>query len=85
MSALEQEVMEKIKLLDKDARQRVRHQLEQDVIEETLEPMSTEEWLEWAVAFGKYVEEKYGPNRISSVDLLEEAREERLNDIMGGR
>jgi hypothetical protein len=83
MSALEQEVMEKIKLLDKDARKRVLHQLEQDVIEETLVPMSTEEWLEWAIAFGEKIERKYGPRRINSVDLLEEAREERLNDIMG--
>lgn len=85
MSTLEQEIIDKFRLLDKEAQERVRQQIEQDVPDETLEPMSTEEWLEWAIAFGKRMEKKYGPNRISSVDLLHEAREERLNDILGGR
>lgn len=84
MSALEQEVIDKFRLLDNEAQQRVLLQIEQDVSSGSLEPMTTEDWLQWAVAFGERIERKYGPNRISSVELLHEAREERLNDIMGG-
>ncbi len=83
MNALEQEVIKKFRQLDKAARQRVLLQMEH---EDTVpEPMSPEEWLEWADAFGAKIYARYGERKLTSVDLLHEAREERLNDLMGGR
>lgn len=90
MSALEQEIVEKFRLLDKEARRRVLQLIEDEIDDQSLifsvsEPMSADEWLKWAQAFGSYIHEKYGSLRVSSVELLDEAREERLNDLMGGR
>ncbi len=86
MSALEQEIYQKFKQLDKAAQQRVIAQLEQEAHSdtETLEPMSLKEWIAWAHDFGEYIHNKYGSLPDNSVDLLNEAREERLNDLMGG-
>jgi hypothetical protein len=77
---------DKFDLLDKDSQQRVILQLQQKAQENaTTQKMSLGEWLDWASAFGDYIHNKYGDFEVSSVDLLEEAREERLNDLMGGR
>lgn len=88
MSALEQEIYDRFKLLDKDARQRVILQLQHEAQEnnnDSLKPFSPEEGLAWLRDFGAYIHKKYGDFGVSSVDLLEEAREERMNDLMGGR
>jgi hypothetical protein len=87
MSALEQEIFDRFKLLDKDARQRVILQLQQEAQEDSdiLNPMSPQEGLDWLRSFGAYIHKKYGDLGVSSVDLLDEAREERMNDLMGGR
>ena len=92
MSALEQEIIEKFRLLDKDAKQRVRQQIEQETSAEdslnfsVMEPMSPEDGLRWARAFRAELRTKYGERDvISSADILNEVREERLDDLMGGR
>lgn len=89
MSALEQEIIEKFRLLDKASKQRVLLQIEREAMltattSEVLLPISPEEWLAWAQDFGSHIHEKYGSFSVSSVDLLNEAREERLDDLMGG-
>ena len=85
MSALEQEIFDRFVQLDKDAQLRLAARLTQQAQEEAdaTQKMSIKEWLEWATAFGDYIHEKYGtlPN---SVDVLNEIREERLDDLMGG-
>lgn len=89
MSALEQEIIEKFRLLDKAARRRVLMQIAQESDSQpfsTVEPMSAEEWLRWSREFRAKLRAKYGVREmVSSADLLNEAREERLNDLMGGR
>jgi Rad3-related DNA helicase len=47
-------------------------------------PKSDEEWLEGARQLRKELHEKYG-EITDAVTILEEIREERLNDIMGRR
>jgi hypothetical protein len=86
MSALEQEIYHKFGLLDKDARLRViaRLELEAQVDDNSLEPMSPQEGLDWLTNFGEYIQNKYGNLSYNSVDLLNEAREERLDDLLGG-
>ena len=88
MSALEQEIIEKFRKLDKEARQRVLDVLEHESPSETpaLQPgqVSMSEWLAWAEAFGREIAATRGDRTWNSVDLLHEAEEERLNDLMGG-
>ena len=79
MSALEQEIYEKFQQLDDEAKQRVRATLAA-----TDEQMSTDAWLTWARQYRATLSAKYGRKVFNSVDLLNEAREERLNDLMGG-
>ena len=51
-----------------------------------MEPMSPEEGLRWAREFRARLRAKYGERDvISSADILNEVREERLDDLMGGR
>jgi hypothetical protein len=83
MSALEQEILEKIRLLDKDAKQRIRQQLEQEEADDstftftTVEPVSPEEWLAWSRDFRARLHAKYGDREVpSSTDLVNEVREE---------
>jgi hypothetical protein len=87
MSALEQEIFEQFKQLDKETKLRLAARLTQVAQEDadTLTPMSPEEGLAWLRDFGAYIHKKYGDLKVSSVDLLDEIREERLNDLMGGR
>lgn len=87
MSALEQEIIEKYRLLDKEAQQRVRHQMDEEVTikpddTEEREPQTILEWLEAATKLGDEMTAKYGKLDISIADLIRESREERLNDIL---
>jgi hypothetical protein len=86
MSALEQGIYDKFRLLDRESQQRVIAHLELEAKSETSAPEAVmpEEGLAWMQAFGEYIPNKYGPLPDNSVDLLNEAREERLNDLMGG-
>jgi hypothetical protein len=75
MSALEQEIIAKFAQLDDEAKARVRSALVES-------PSTTEaDWLEQARALREEMRAKYGTLRFSAVDLLNEAREERLNDL----
>ena len=83
MSALEQEIIDKFRLLDKEAQQQVLNVLSSEVT--TLEPMTWDEWLAWARDFRRQTAKLHPEGfAFNSVDLLNEAREERLNDLMGG-
>ena len=89
MSIIEQEIIEKFRSLDETSKRRVLLQMERETeIAATLPTPSTslspEAWLEWARTFGTYIHDKYGSLSPSSIDLLNEAREERLDDLMGG-
>jgi hypothetical protein len=86
MSALEQEIYQKFRLLDKESQQRVIAHLELEAKSDApnLEPMPIKEWLKSLEELGEYIHNKYGPLPDNSVDLLNEAREERMNDLMGG-
>ncbi len=88
MPTLEREFVEKFRLLDKDSQRRVFKEIEQELEVSSPsrdEQMSVEAWLGWAQEFGVYVQGKYGDVRPNSTDLLNEAREERLDDLLGGR
>jgi hypothetical protein len=89
MSALEQDIVDKFHLLDKEAQLRVVTQIENEVQDDFAgstndEGLSLKEWLAWARNMGTYIQNKYGELHPTSLELLEEAREERMNDLMGG-
>jgi hypothetical protein len=86
MTTLEIEILEKVQQLDTSAQRRLLGiiELEVDAIKSE-DSLPADEWLAWAKQFGALLQEKYGNNHIDSTELLEEAREERLNDLMGGR
>lgn len=82
MTTLEQEIIKKFQLLDNEAKERVRAQVnaETNLVTHTT---NLHEWLNWAESFGNYIHEKYG-DIFDSVETLSQIREERDNDIMGG-
>lgn len=81
MRAIEQEIVEKFRLLDREARQCVLLQIEQETVDTPA--TSLDAWLAWTQDFGSYIHKRYGSLQPSSLELLDEAREERLNDFMG--
>lgn len=90
MSALEDEILERFQKLDRAAKARLLDKLHEDAeIVWTHFPspngVTPGEWLQWATAFGAELEAKYGSRDLDSVQALHEAREERLNDLMGRR
>lgn len=79
MSALEEELIEKIRKLDDAGKLRVLEFVNQ------VEPkeFDFEAWMHEARAFRQQLREKYGEDFVvDSISLLHEAREERLNAIM---
>jgi hypothetical protein len=88
MSALEQEIIEKFRRLDKAAQKRLLQRLEADAPVETpaLQPgqVTMDEWLAGAGEMRREINTVYGQRQWNSVELLREAQEERLNDLMGG-
>lgn len=78
MSALEQEILEKLMLLDEPARRRIAQ-----VVASTLpdESPQSRDWLEAKRTIRAEMRAKYGVLQFSVADLLNEAREERLNDL----
>jgi hypothetical protein len=76
MSALEQEILEKLMQLDEPARRRVIQLAEQSLVPEA------SNWLAETRALRAEMRAKYGKLDISIADLLDEAREERLNDLL---
>lgn len=87
MSALELEILERFRQLDTVARRRLLVFMEQVADEiESDEPMSADTWQLWANDFRAELQQHYGDQKVvSSAELLQEAREERLDDLMGGR
>lgn len=95
MTTLAQEVIEKFERLDEREQREVLAYMQrrnQDAGQEkgevfaVTEPMSREEGLAALRAFRANIREKYGDRPLSnSADLVNEIREERLNDLMGGR
>lgn len=84
MTTLEREIIEKFRRLDKVAQQRVRdliaaeHSHKNDV-----EGFNVEHWLEETRAI-RMSSVKHHQNYPSATDLLNEARDERDNDILRG-
>ncbi len=82
MSALEQEIIEKIRKLDEAQKKQIL-----EFIQEIDEQESTDEnWSDRARTLRLKLRHKYGVNRFADNQaVLDEVREERLNDLTGGR
>jgi hypothetical protein len=80
MSALEQELIDRIRKLDEDRKRQVLL-----YIDEIDAPRLTlGEWLQDIERLSQELEKKYGANHFpSAADLINEVREERLDDILG--
>lgn len=78
MSALEQEIYEKFQQLDDEAKRRVLHML----AEQQANPAAQGDWLDEARALRAEMRTKYGKLAFSAAMLVNEDREERLNDLM---
>ncbi len=84
MSALRDEIREKFRLLDKESQQEVLNELTAEM-SPSKETMTWDEWLTWARAFRQKTAALHPEGFFfNSVDALNEAREERLNDLTGG-
>ena len=80
MTTLDQQIMEKVQQLD-DTQKQVLLEFAEHLGEREL---TLAEWLDKVDATRQRLAEKYGVNPTFSVqELLDEVREERLNDIMG--
>lgn len=77
MSALEQEIYEKFQQLDDDAKQRVLQALTQPQAN-----VAKGNWLDETRALRAEMRAKYGKLAFSAAMLINEVREERLNDLM---
>jgi hypothetical protein len=81
MSALEQEILEKFRQLDGATRDHVLEVLQHE--SDSLTTADERAWLDRATQFRLSLREKYGFHHFGSIqDLLDEVREERLNDLM---
>lgn len=75
MSALEQEIWQKLHLLDRAAKERIFDSLKQEL--EDSPAITLEEWLEKAEAFSAELRTKYGERYFfNSQAMLDELREE---------
>jgi hypothetical protein len=84
MSALEDEIIAKFRLLDHAARERVLKQIEAELSETKPALLSPSEWLKWARQFRAELQAELGADTtVNTLDMLNEVREERLNDLMG--
>lgn len=81
MSALEQEIMEKFHQLDDVAQLRIRTLIER-ATEPPLATVTHEHWLEDAQALRAEMSQKYGIFPFSIATLIDEVREERLDELM---
>jgi hypothetical protein len=83
IATLEQQIIEQVRRLRPDQQEHVLAYVQTLTSQPAL---SLGEWLERARIMRQVYIEKYGDQAfINSVELLAEAREERLNDLMGGR
>jgi hypothetical protein len=77
MSALEAEVLQKMLQLDETAQMRV-----MTVVMQHLQIHKKDTWLDEVRALRAEMEAKYGKLDVSVSSLLDEVREERLNDLL---
>ena len=85
MTTLDQQIMEKVQQLDDTQKQQVLTYLDNELLS-----ASEGNWLEQARALRQSILEDREQNQQNGEEfsvqaLLDEVREERLNDIMGGR
>lgn len=82
MSAIEQELIDKIRQLDDTQKIRVL-----EFVQEIGKPTPTpEDWFERVEAFQAELRARHGSSfRINVQELLDEVREERLDDLLGSR
>ena len=78
MSALEQEIYEKFEQLDESAKERV----VQTLADQQARTAAKGDWLTAARALRAEMRGKYGKLAFSAAMLINEVREERLNDLM---
>ena len=79
-STLEQEIVEAVRQLDEERQTRVL----KFVRDLSQSQITLGEWLDRAHAFREELRAKYGDDFVfNSLEVLDEIREERLNDIMG--
>jgi len=78
MSTLEQEILEKLMALDEPARRRIVQAAASTLPDESAQSRN---WLETKRTIRARMRAKYGVLQSSIADLLNEVREERLNDL----
>lgn len=78
MSALEQEIFEKLMQLDEPARRRIVQAAASTLPAESAQ---SSDWLEAQRTIRAEMRAKYGVLQFSVADLVNEVREERLNDL----
>ena len=77
----EQEIIERVRRLDAESQKRVL----EFIRSLSQSPMTDDEWLGKAHALRMELRAQYGEGFVfDSLSVLDEAREERLNDLMGG-
>ncbi len=79
MNTLEREIIEKFQQLDKDAQQHVKTVIEQETESPTV---INDRWLADTRALRAEMHKKYGKLAFSAAMLVNEVREERLNELM---
>jgi hypothetical protein len=85
MTILEHELLETVKQLDTTHQEQVLAYA-RSLAQPGGPKLDWDDWLERAAAFQKRLRDKYGEQYyVGSAELLQEVREERLNDLMGGR
>ena len=83
MAAIEQEILEAVNRLDTQQKQLVLA-LVQELSRKRAPELTLGEWLAQAEASRADTRAKYGKDfTVGSLSLLDETREERLNDLMG--
>jgi hypothetical protein len=80
-ATVEQEIIEAVRQLDEERQKRVL----EFIRDLSQSPLTLGEWLDRAQAFQDELRAKYGEDFVfNSQSVLDEIREERLDDIMGG-
>ena len=87
MTQIEREIVDRVSKLNPMTQQQVLdyvRQLQSDEADEL--PLTLREWLDKARTLRQELHAKYGDNYLIDIQsMLEEVREERSNDLMGGR
>jgi len=80
------DLFEKISKLNLQQQQQLLEVVDTMLPEQNKREFDFERWMEGVKELGTKLEAKYGANHFGRVqDILDEVREERLNDLTGGR